>query len=153
MQVAWNSCPHGNRITLLTPSTYSSRQTTHSTDPPIYLLLLGTSSLELFFSTLRLGPAAVAVCNDDDLGGCRDGWDDGVSGRDGGSDDDDDDGWTITGLVVVEVDWYVLTGRRSTTDFGALQRRRRIIERMRRSAVGRVSQTHRKRINPAINWP
>src|ERR1700734_1001937 len=30
MHSAWNSWPQGKLITLLTPSTYSSRQTTHS---------------------------------------------------------------------------------------------------------------------------
>lgn len=38
MQSAWNSCPHGNLITLLTPSTYSSKHTTHSTCLPMYFL-------------------------------------------------------------------------------------------------------------------
>lgn len=38
MQSAWNSWPHGKLITLLTPSTYSSRHTTHSTCRPIYFL-------------------------------------------------------------------------------------------------------------------
>lgn len=31
MHSAWNSCPQGRLITLLCPSIYSSRQTTHST--------------------------------------------------------------------------------------------------------------------------
>ena len=31
MQSTWNSWPHGRLITWLTPSTYSSRHTTHST--------------------------------------------------------------------------------------------------------------------------
>lgn len=37
MHSAWNSCPQGKLITLLSPSTYSSRQTTHSTCLPVYL--------------------------------------------------------------------------------------------------------------------
>lgn len=36
MQSAWNSWPQGKLMTLLTPSTYSSRQTTHSTCRPMY---------------------------------------------------------------------------------------------------------------------
>lgn len=36
MHSAWNSCPHGRLITLLSPSTYSSRQTAHSTCLPVY---------------------------------------------------------------------------------------------------------------------
>lgn len=38
MQSAWNSWPQGSLMTLLTPSIYSSRQTTHSTCLPIYFL-------------------------------------------------------------------------------------------------------------------
>lgn len=38
MQSAWNSWPQGRLMTLLTPSTYSSRQTTHSTCLPMYFL-------------------------------------------------------------------------------------------------------------------
>lgn len=50
MQSAWNSWPHGRLITWLCPSTYSSRQTTHSTCFPLYLRfdaerLLGFSCL------------------------------------------------------------------------------------------------------------
>ena len=37
MQSAWNSWPHGRLITWLRPSSYSSRQTTHSTCFPLYL--------------------------------------------------------------------------------------------------------------------
>lgn len=37
MHSTWNSCPHGRLITLLSPSTYSSRHTTHSTCLPEYL--------------------------------------------------------------------------------------------------------------------
>ena len=33
MQPTWNSWPHGNFMTRLTPSTYSSRHTTHSLQP------------------------------------------------------------------------------------------------------------------------
>lgn len=36
MHSGWNSCPHGRLMTLLTPSTYSSKQTTHSTCLPMY---------------------------------------------------------------------------------------------------------------------
>ena len=36
MHSAWNSCPQGKLMTLLTPSTYSSRQTTHSLCFPPY---------------------------------------------------------------------------------------------------------------------
>jgi len=36
MHSAWNSCPHGRLMTLLWPSMYSSRHTTHSTCLPVY---------------------------------------------------------------------------------------------------------------------
>lgn len=36
MHSAWNSWPQGKLITLLCPSTYSSRHTTHSTCRPVY---------------------------------------------------------------------------------------------------------------------
>ncbi len=35
MHSAWNSWPHGRLMTRLTPSTYSSRHTTHSTWRPL----------------------------------------------------------------------------------------------------------------------
>jgi hypothetical protein len=38
MHSAWNSCPQGRLMTRLAPSTYSSRQTTHSTCLPMYFL-------------------------------------------------------------------------------------------------------------------
>ena len=41
MQSAWNSWPQGKLMTLLTPSTYSSKQTTHSTCLPIYFFHSG----------------------------------------------------------------------------------------------------------------
>ena len=36
MHSAWNSCPHGRLITLLWPSSYSSKHTTHSICFPAY---------------------------------------------------------------------------------------------------------------------
>jgi hypothetical protein len=67
MHSAWNSCPQGRLITLLCPSTYSSRHTTHSTCLPVYLRchrdvreldfsLLGSSTFD--------GPAAPAKTPD-----------------------------------------------------------------------------------------
>jgi hypothetical protein len=49
MQSAWNSCPQGRLITRLSPSTYSSRQTTHSIWRPVYRFL-HTGVLVVVFS-------------------------------------------------------------------------------------------------------
>jgi len=153
MHSAWNSCPHGRLITLLTPSTYSSKQTTHSLCLPPYLRLHSAKPAARFSSTCsKLGGASssdklpeatgtslavlllgrVCIILAPELGSR------GVAALTVGVE---------IALVVLDgmpelgIVWYVRTGSRSTTDFGARHRLRRIRERSSRSAYTTVRVT------------
>lgn len=142
MQSAWNSWPQGRLITRLTPSTYSSKQTTHSTCLPIYFF--HSDGTLLFFSgsgrddgdpgtcsgcefILTRSPGSGTPVDVLDLG--RDlvvkFWSNGVVA-------DELVGLGILGVCVpgVTIVWYVRTGNLSTTDLGALHRRLRILDLM-----------------------
>ena len=64
MHSTWNSWPHGRLMTRLTPSTYSSRQTTHSLCLPPYFRLPSARPASRF-STVA-GLAECSPSNDDD---------------------------------------------------------------------------------------
>lgn len=150
MQSAWNSWPHGNLITLLTPSKYSSRQTTHSTCRPIYFLHSAEKPPAFFSNSAR---RAVRELSDGVMAVLLGTWKLALSitpvvvlerGR--------DLGWVCCSRGVVGVGgvgegragerhagdgasvWYVRTGSWSTTDLGALHRLLRILARRMRSA-------------------
>ena len=70
MHSTWNSWPHGRLITRLSPSMYSSRQTTHSTCLPVYFRLHRVDpACRLYFSSLgRFGEVSIVpetVCERD----------------------------------------------------------------------------------------
>lgn len=151
MQSAWNSCPQGRLITRLTPSIYSSKQTTHSTCLPIYFLHSAEKPLAPFSCSFRALPRAPV----DEVG---------MAGVDAGTVSVSLSGIPVVvlergrgrevlccrrgvvgeELVGVEVPgvmlgdvatvWYVRTGSLSTTDFGARHLRRRMRARRIRSA-------------------
>ena len=151
MQSTWNSWPQGRLITWLTPSTYSSRHTTHSTCRPIYFLHSAEKPPAPFSCSLLpcredvrggVGTADVGVKRllslsgtpvvVRDLGRDRRGgfcWSRGVVG-----DVLDGDGCRGDGLMDAATVWYVRTGSCSTTDFGALHLLLRILARRMRSA-------------------
>lgn len=148
MQSAWNSWPQGSLITLLTPSTYSSKHTTHSTCLPMYFFhsaemaprscperpargwgfvggagrLLGVGATKFALSKTPV----VVLERGRGLGGlglgldCKSGVVDVALGGEGILGDRLGDRATV---------WYVLTGNRSTTDLGALHLLRRILAR------------------------
>lgn len=118
MQPTWNSWPQGSFMTLLTPSTYSSRHTTHSLQPLQRLW-------NAFPAATFVGGDAVFLLSGGDGAGLL------VPVVSPCANLDEE----RPGLGGVDkVDWYVLTGSRSTKLLGALQRRRRMRERMRRRA-------------------
>jgi len=134
MQPTWNSWPHGSFITRLTPSTYSSRHTTHSLQP----LHRRWKARPMFCDGISLARR---------LGTC-------VAGDPRGNvvftfsspplraarkDDERDGNAELIGGVTVA--WYVLTGRRSTRLLGARHRRRRMRVRISSRVYTTVSVT------------
>lgn len=130
-------------MTLLTPSTYSSKQTTHSRCFPPYRLRHSARPAARFSSICSGEGEAMPSdlnellpCGSSDIVRAR-GRDLVLIGRDAGKSG-------VVALACDEMDvvepvllgmvWYVRTGKRSTTDFGARHLRRRIRERSKRSA-------------------
>ena len=140
MHSAWNSCPQGKLITRLCPSTYSSKQTTHSTWRPVYFR---RHKLDESAFSLRVD-ACFALCELDTAPGGGDRarertLPEALRWPKSGEVEVRGPGLVARGVLVAEEDevlmvWYVLTGRRSTRDLGARHRLRRIRDRSNRSA-------------------
>lgn len=130
MQSTWNSWPQGRLITLLTPSTYSSRHTTHSTCLPMYFFQspffscsfarrgLGVSKSPEFVRDTIVGSGRPEVVLERGRGRVGDCCSRGVVG-----DELEGEGCRDWLLEVVGTVRYVRTGSLSTTDLGARHRR------------------------------